>query len=233
MHLRSRPRVSQRVAGLAVLLLVAALGLAGCSDSRDPRGLDGGVDPDVPPPGGGAPPTGAAGGGGSTGEPKLGPDECPATPDGVQVGFEVGDQMPSLIVYDCDGNQTTLDELCGAEAFFLFAAHGWCALCQFVSSYAEEVHQGYASQGLASAIVVVENADGMAPDADYCAAWRNQFGLEDVRVYYDPTGALTDLWGGSSSLSAFVDRDRVVTGKLVYSSSREAIEQGIEDALAD
>lgn len=229
---RATLALGSRWGSCKVLALGLALSVVGCSDSSSPSGLKGGTDPDLPLPSGGAPPTGSAAGGGAPG-PDWGPDECPATPAGVQVGFEVGDQMPSLIVYDCDGNQTTLDELCGAEAFFLFAAHGWCALCQFVSSYAEEVHHDYASQGLASAIVVVENEDGMAPDAAFCAAWRDQFGLEDVRVYYDPTGALTNLWGGSSSLSAFVDRDRVITGKLVYSSSREAIEQGIGDALAD
>lgn len=214
------------------IVLGAVLWLAGCSDSSGPRGLDGGTDPDIPLPSGGAPPTGTSPGGGDAGL-DLGPDQCPDAAPGVEVGFEVGNQMPTLIVYDCDGNQTTLDDLCGAEALFLFAAHGWCALCQFVSSYSEEVHQNYASQGLASAIVVVEDEDGTAPDAAYCSAWRDQFGLEDVRVYYDPTGALTNLWGGSSSLSAFVDRDRLITGKLVYSSSREAIEHGIEDALAD
>lgn len=213
---------------------IAAAGLvlaAACSDADGPRGLQGGPSPTIPLPSGGAPPSSASAGGGDAG-PDLGPDECPPTPDGVQVGFDVGNQMPTLIVYDCDGEQTTLDELCGAEAFFLFAAHGWCGLCQYVSSYAEEIQDEYAPQGLASAIVVVQNEDGMAPDASFCAAWRDQFGLEDVRVYYDPTGALTNLWGGSSSLSAFVDRDRIITGKLVYSSSREAIEQGIEVALA-
>jgi len=173
----------------------------------------------------------ASAAGGGTGI-DLGPDQCPDTPPGVQVGFEIGDQMPSIIVYDCEGNQTTLDELCGAEALFLFVAHGWCELCLYVSSFAEEVEDDYASQGLASAVVIVEDEDGLPPDPAYCAAWRDQFGLEDVRVYYDPGGGLTALWGGQASVSAFVDHDRVIVGKLVYQSSRDAIEQGIEDALA-
>ena len=51
---------------------------------------------------------------------------------------------------------------------------------------------------------------------------------------YDPTGAVLALWpGGSSSLSAFVDHQRIITGKLVHTADTAAIKAGIQKALSN
>jgi hypothetical protein len=178
---------------------------------------------------GGSSTGGASTGGGGDG---WGPEQCPSPPDGVTVGIEIGQQLPDLTVMDCDGNEYSLSELCGADGLWLFAAHGWCPLCQNVSTNAEAIHDSFAGMGLASAIVVVETGASQPPSATYCNVWRDQFGLQDVVTLYDPTGAILDVWPGpSSSLSAFMNADRVITAKLYHDGNVDTIKAKITEAL--
>lgn len=180
---------------------------------------------------GGAGAGGASTGGGDTG---WGPDQCPSPPDGVTVGIEPGQQLPEIIVADCDGNEYSLNNLCGSQAFWLFAAHGWCPLCQNVSANAEAIQDSFADQGLATAVVIVETGAGLPPSASYCKLWRDEHGLSDVVTLYDPTGAILDVWpGGSSSLSAFIDKNRVIVSKLQHESNLDTIKSNISAALSN
>ncbi len=179
---------------------------------------------------GGAATTAGTGGSGAV----WGPDQCPATPPGVAVGFDIGDQLGDIVVKDCDGNDVSLTTFCGASALFVFGAFGWCPLCQSVSAQQEALTDELAGQNVASLNVIVENAQGDPPNAEYCKIWRDAYGHEDVVTLYDPTGAILALWdgGGSSSYSAFMDSDRVIVSKLEHTSDLEAIKAGIEGALA-
>jgi hypothetical protein len=169
-----------------------------------------------------------------TGGPTWGADQCPATPPGVKVGFDVGDQMGDIVVKDCDGNDVSLTALCGASALFVFAAYGWCPLCKSVSSAQEALTDSFAGQNVASVNIVLENAQAQPADANYCKTWRAAHGQEDVVTLYDPTGAVLALWngGGSTSYSAFIDSDRVIVSKLEHTADQNAIKAGIEGALA-
>lgn len=172
--------------------------------------------------------------GGSGGQGGLGPELCPGLPAGAQVGTDIGDQLPDITVKSCDGTDYSLKELCGAQGLWIFAAHGWCPLCQSVSNNAEFIHDGYAGQTLASVHIIVADAQNNPPDGPYCDLWRSQHGHEDVVTLYDPTGTILQLWpGGSSSLSAFVDENRVITGKLVHTSDITQIKAGIDQALVN
>ena len=86
---------------------------------------------------------------------------------------------------------------------------------------------------LASVNILVENGQGNPPDANDCKVWRSKFGQQKVRTFYDPTGAVTALWPepGTTSMSAFVDEDRLIVSKLVHTSDLVAIMAGIEGAL--
>lgn len=227
--------------GVAVL----SLALVGCTG-------DGSDDLGSPPPGattgastsgsggagGGGATTGAAGGGGLGGgggsggqDPGWGPDQCPATPPGVGVGLEVGDQLADIVVKTCAGEDVSLTQFCGANGLFIFASHGWCPLCQSVSEQMEAMHDSFEGQDLASVNIVVATGANEPPDAAYCALWREEHGQEDVVTLFDPTGAVLALWSGSSSLSAFIDEDRVIVSKLVHTSDIDAIKAGIQGAL--
>jgi hypothetical protein len=178
---------------------------------------------------------GASGTGGSGGAMAVvwGADQCPPAPPGVSVGVEIGQQLGAIVVKDCDGNEVTLDELCGASALWIFAASGTCPFCKSVSAQQEMIHAAYAAKNLASVNVLVENGQGDPPDENDCKAWRAKFGQQKVRTYYDPTGAVLALWPepGTTSMSAFVDKDRVLVSKLVHTADLVAIMAGIEGAL--
>lgn len=181
---------------------------------------------------GGNPSTGAGGGDGGGGM-AWGPEHCPALPAGVTIGTDVGQQLPSLEVRDCDGNPVSLDAFCGADAMFLFALHAWCPICQSVSSKIEQIHDDYAGQNLATVLVVISDVEDAAPDAVDCANVRAQHGHQDVVTLYDPNGIIEPIWNGSSGLSAYLDQDGVITGKLVHEGSETAIRNEIDNALAD
>lgn len=176
---------------------------------------------------------GSGGSGGSAGAGGgLGAEYCPEPIPGVDVGYAVGNQLADIVVKDCDGNDYSLQALCGAKALHIFASHGWCPLCQSFSGKQEMLHDEYAAQGLASVNIVLEKASGAPPDADYCKLWRDQFGLSDVVTLYDPTGAAKVLWSNTSSLSAFISADRVIVSKLEHDANVTTIRTRIEEVLA-
>jgi hypothetical protein len=157
---------------------------------------------------------------------------CPPPPAGVSVGFAEGDQLPEIVVKDCDGNDVSLRRFCGADAFWIFGSFGWCPLCRSVATQAEALHDGYAGTNLASVHVLIEDPQGNPPDAAFCRTWQNTYGLSDVVTLYDPAGVIRPLWPDTSSLSAFVDRRRVIVSKLAHESSAVLIRAGIDAALA-
>lgn len=149
------------------------------------------------------------------------------------MGFASCNQLGDLVLKDCEGNDYPLTNLCGATGLWIFAAYGWCSTCQSVSSAQEGIHDRYKSRGLRSVNIVLQKADYSAPDASYCKTWRDKFGLTDVITLYDPSGSPLVLWpSGSTSLSAFVNRDRIIVDKLVQNSNIDDIEASIERALA-
>ncbi len=182
--------------------------------------------------GGGGSGGGGSGGGSSSGSGGGNAAVCPEAPSGVDVGFDVGDQLADVVVKDCEGQDYALTELCGKKGLHVFAAHGWCPLCKSVAGQQEALHDKYAASGLGSVNIVVQTAAGGQPDAAYCKLWREQFGQDDVITLYDPTGASLAIWpGGSSSLHAFVNADRVIVQKLEHTSDLVAIEGGIQKAI--
>jgi len=228
------------------ILGVAAIGLLGCGAGADASATGSTSSSAASSTGAGGAGTGGAsasssasssgstGGAGGQGGAGWGPAQCPPLPPGVKVGINEGDQLPDIVVKTCDGADYSLKELCGAQALWIFAAHGWCPLCQSVSSQADEIHDSFAGKGLASVNIVVADAQNNPPDAAYCALWRTQHNQQDVITLYDPTGAVLALWpGGSSSLSAFVDHQRIITGKLVHTSDTAMIKAGIQKALSN
>jgi hypothetical protein len=214
--------------------LVFGLLVSGCGEdgaaAGDGTGGDGAADPGT---GGGPSATTTTASSGAGGNAPLGPHLCPAPDADVEEGFDIGDRLGALTVMDCDGNEVSLEAFCGAEALWIFAAHGWCPLCQNVSENQEAVHDDYAAQGLVSINVVVATGAGETPTASYCALWRETHGQQDVYTFFDPTGEVLALWpGGSSSLSAFVGPDRTILSKLEHVSTESTIRTEIEAALA-
>jgi hypothetical protein len=229
-----RERALSRVAGLAMGLGIG-LGALGCGTAEMGEGA--GSDDEG---GGGASATASqtsastssatgTGGGAQIGE--LGAAYCPS--EGPEVGVDVGQRLPSLEVRDCSGNVVSLDDFCGAEGLWIFAAHAWCPSCRSVSENQEAIVDSYAAQGLVGLNIVVEDGSSESTTDAYCELWRETHGHQNVYTLHDPTAELLSLWpGGSTSLSMFVDRDRVIVSKLQYVSNQSTIEAAIDELFS-
>ncbi|MEM1030213.1 MAG: hypothetical protein AAF928_05315 [Myxococcota bacterium] len=222
-----------RVSVASVLWGMISIGGLGCGTERDPRRL-------APSAGAGdgaavtVGPSQTPGAGGDTGDGRLplGPSRCPDVPAGSRVGEQVGEVLPDYALRHCDGREASFTELCGAEGLFIFAAQGWCSVCQGVSLELEAIQAEYRTEGLQTVLVLTEhNTAGAPPDSDLCRTWRTQSPHDEVVTLYDPTGTLESLWGGGSSQSAFVDRNRVIHSKLVGVGSLDELRVQIESVL--
>lgn len=164
-----------------------------------------------------------------------GPDKCPPSSSATSHGHdERGTPLGRIVVKDCEGRDVSLDRFCGADALWVFAAHGWCPHCQAVSAEAESIMASYADRNVAAVNVLVESPKGEAPTAEDCKAWARRFGLgRNVVPLYDPTGmALLGLWDGpTTALSVFVSKDRTIAGKT-HLDDADILRAGIDVALA-
>lgn len=146
-----------------------------------------------------------------------GPDHCPATPEGVGVGYTLGDQLGDMVLYECAGEPVDLRELCGAETVWLSFAHAWCPHCVKAGSEMERIHQSYVDAGhdLASVSVVVEDISGGRPDEADCSAWREQQQQDRVLTLYDDDTDSFVLWEENfTNLNVILDESRVIRTKL-------------------
>jgi len=150
---------------------------------------------------------------------------------GGKPGFAVGDTLGELDLVDCaTGVKTTMNEVCGASATWLFVAHTHCPTCQATAGFTDDVAKAVATKDVAIAHVVYDD------DGTSCAKWQAAYklaGLTNVRVYEDPTGgAFTKLKSSNfTAPSAFLDARRVITFKEHGLSKAQVLTQ-IDAALA-
>ena len=223
------------------LAAVGSIFLAACSSSSDPppaaggSGDGGSIGQERPPVGvdAQAPDAGQTTSDGGPGGTAWGPSLCPTLPAGKTVGLASGQQLAKLTVKDCDGNDYALENVCGSSATWLFVAHGWCPYCKSVSKNAEATLASYAGKNVAAVNILVESAASQPPTMTDCKAWRDIHGLTNVVALYDPDGVTKGLFdAGSSALSVFIDRDRVIRGKIIHTDDVAMIKAGIDGALA-
>lgn len=156
---------------------------------------------------------------------------CPPTPAGVTAGLATGDRLGAIVVKDCDDHEVSLDSLCGADALWIFAAHGWCSHCQAASRSAEAIRASFAGRNLAAVNILVETPSGEPPSARDCRAWKAANGLDAVMALYDPRGATRGLWDNDeSALSVLVDRRWVIVSKA-HTDRPTELETLIDSAL--
>ncbi len=143
----------------------------------------------------------------------------------------MGQRVGALVLKDCEtGEAATLDELCGAEATWIFLAHTHCPACKSTAGFTDTVAEAVANKNVAIAHIMYDD------DGTSCTQWKETYklgGLPNVRVYEDPTGAAWQKLKSSNftAPSVFLDRDRVVTFKAHGLSQSKVLTQ-IDAALA-
>jgi hypothetical protein len=177
---------------------------------------------------------GASGGGAlaSNRSSGNGPNACPAPAAGVDVGTFVGDALPDLTVKDCDGNDVSLKQYCGANAMWLYVVHTWCPHCNKVGDYAEKLASSYTSKNVVSLQIVYQNAKHAPATAEDCKQWRDDKNLSNAITLYDPGGVTKQLNDSTfTSLSLYIDKQRIIRGKS-HTDDDASIRQGIDALLS-
>ncbi|MFW5740970.1 MAG: peroxiredoxin family protein [Myxococcota bacterium] len=179
------------------------------SDSDGGGGNGGGGSGGAAGSGAAAPGTGGSSGGGTGAMADTGGASSPATcPPNGPFGSVPGEVAPNVILYDCEGNEVQLHDLCGLDAAFIYTFAGWCPTCKsFASSdKPNEIYAKYKDESFDMWFVVTAPASPGTPTQDTCATYRDQYGLQ-MNVLYDPEGATQSLLGM-----------RINSGELVLSN---------------
>ena len=157
-----------------------------------------------------------------------GPEACPSVSES---GFAVGQTLGDLGVRDCEtGAPASVDEVCGAKATWIFAAHTHCPTCRSTAGFTDEVGQAVAGKDVAVVHLVYDD------NGTSCAEWKAAYrlaGISNVFVYDDPKGvAFTKLKTSNyTAPSAFLDTNRRITFKE-HGLSKAQVLSRIDEALA-
>lgn len=212
---------------MRTLLLATMLAFAfGCADeAAPPAGGDAAID---------APPfdAGAFDAGTDAGtDAALGVDAADTSdaamgalcPPAGPFGTAVGDIAADVTLFDCEGNEVRLHELCEAQVSWLFEFADWCPPCRsFASRDLENVWTTYSAMGVQAYMVVSEDRDFAVADAADCAEIRDRYSLT-MPVLYDPTGAVqTALAIDSNATNVIFERGMRIRWKDKYAESEVA-----------
>lgn len=220
---------------LCVLFVISALA---CDDDAPPLGvgdsgvdsgpaIDAGVDSALPD-AGADPDVGA--------EPDVGGGDDAATgalcPPSGPFGTNVGDVAADVTLFDCEGNEVQLHDLCEAEAGWLFEFADWCPPCRsFAGGELQNVYNTYSAMGVQGFMVVSQDRDFNVADAADCAEIRDRYSLT-IPVLYDPSGAVQTALGiDSNATNVIFDPGMRIRWKDKYAESQVAGQ--LMEALAD
>lgn len=221
-------------AGLRALacgaVTAAVLAACGSSDSKPPPLASGSVDPDDvqrdPAASGGRPVKAKTS---PLPRAEWGKDRCATKqPEGTGAGQRVR----QMLLKDCDGNEVSLDDYCGAAAIWLFIGHGWCPNCKKTAGFVDEIAREYAARGVVVVNLLGQDAEYHTPNAEFCRAWRDKYALTDTVVLFDSYGDQAKSFeNGATPIQVFIDVDHVIASRT-NTSKPEVIRAQIDAALS-
>ncbi|MCB9587231.1 MAG: redoxin family protein [Polyangiaceae bacterium] len=147
---------------------------------------------------------------------------CPPT---GPYGSTVGDVVPDVTLYDCDGNAVSLHDLCDAPVSLVYTFAAWCPVCRshMESGRPNQLLAAHQAEGFQEWVVVTQKTDGSDADAALCALTRDTYSLTP-KVLFDPndslrktvgvqvnSGGLVMTQGGRIELKTQYDFDSVET----------------------
>ena len=140
--------------------------------------------------------------------------------------------MAPLDFHSCDGEVFSTENLCGAQATWIFIVHAWCGECRQLSKVAEELALEYVPQGVAVVQLLVHSYEHQLPTSSDCQEWAEEFGLEETLTLYDPLVKNIFLQESQQTgLSVFLDsQQRIIAKEHFYEP--EGVRQNIDAILA-
>ncbi len=82
-------------------------------------------------------------------------------------------------------------------------------------------------EGIDASVIILYDAEGDAPDANFCKGFRDAFGLTAMRVLYDPTLA-TAAYGDKET--SIVSNE---AGQIISEHHSDAFEDIVEEIAAE
>lgn len=146
-------------------------------------------------------------------------------PDGVKIGFQVGERAPEFKLRSLDGRSVRLSNLRGKPLLLNFWAT-WCAPCRVETPWLVQLDTTYRAQGIQ--IIGV----AMGSNTEEVAAFARERGVQ-YQVLLG-TSAMADEYGGVRFMpqSFFMDRDGKITKTTTGLTDKRDIEDGIKALLA-
>lgn len=158
----------------------------------------------------------------------VGGERCPPVgPFGTEAGAVAADAL----LFDCEGNEVRLHDLCAASVSWIIGYADWCSTCRnFTRSDVERLWQEYSAQGVAGYFVIGEDSSFNAPTAEVCAEVRDRYNLT-MPVLFDPEGAVQTALGiRSNAENVVLGEGMEILWKARYAESM--VPTRLDEALA-
>lgn len=142
-------------------------------------------------------------------------DDDTGDDDSVQIGYDVGDQMPDFTLTDNNGLPWTLYDHAGSVVM-LDSSAMWCVPCQMDTPNLQDLADSYAANGVVVAQLIAENYRGFTPNDTQIDGWVNKYDLT-IPVLIDTGWAVGGPVGnGYIPFYWVMDEDGVIRYKSNY-----------------
>ncbi len=142
-------------------------------------------------------------------------DDDTGDDDSVEIGYDVGDQMPDFTLTDNNGLPWTLYDHAGSIVM-LDSSAMWCVPCQMDTGDLQDLADSYAASGVVVAQLIAENYRGFTPNDTQIDSWVNKYDLT-IPVLIDTGWAVGGPVGnGYIPFYWVMDEDGVIRYKSNY-----------------
>ncbi|MCL4234277.1 MAG: TlpA family protein disulfide reductase [Deltaproteobacteria bacterium] len=142
-------------------------------------------------------------------------DDDTGDDDSVEIGYDVGDQMPDFTLTDNNGVPWTLYDHAGSVVM-LDSSAMWCVPCQMDTPDLQDLADSYAPSGVVVAQLIAENYRGFTPNDTQIDSWVNKYDLT-IPVLIDAGWAVGGPVGnGYIPFYWVMDEDGVIRYKSNY-----------------
>jgi len=150
------------------------------------------------------------------------PEESEKPEKPLQVGYEVGEQVPDFEFYDADGNLHSISEFRGKAVYINFFTT-WCTYCFYELPDMEEVYDIYSDDAVFIMIDLDEGPElGQQYAKDYDVS---------IPIYYVDDWKIAGLSIDAVPLSIVINGEGVVYGNQLGQASYDWMEDSVKDAI--
>lgn len=150
------------------------------------------------------------------------PEETEKPEKPLQVGYEVGEQVPDFEFYDAKGNRHTISEFRGKAVYINFFTT-WCTYCFYELPDMEDVYDKYSDDVV---FIMIDLAEGPELGLQYADDYD-----VTIPIYYVDDWEIDGLSIDAVPLSIVIDGNGVVYGNQLGQASYDWMDDTVNDAI--